>query len=219
MELHLRPRLFNSGFTVDLLDIVIQPFGLELEGGTDLMLGRPYPNKNYLVACRKKGRKAIDGIRLNVRGTVESFDYAVRWLVEDTVVTHHVRCSLLDRDFKAATESVVLWRPFDTWSSRIPENFGTNAAIYVEPVMQLRDKTGRRPRTTDILDEETGWIIERHQSFAMPTVEPERLLNNPCGLRVPPPEDAYEVIVPQRPCRVPLGPSGGAGVRRDFGDM
>lgn len=202
MLLHLRPMIFSSGVFVDLIDLRIEPFGLYLQGGRELMTGRPYPNKHYTVVCRKKRKKAMNGILVKVHGPVKGFDYTARWLANRTVVTHRVSCSILDQEFGAASEEMWFWHATSCgWGNRMPERLRGAVPMYVQPVMQLVDSSERRPSTVDVVDLKTGWIIDRTQVFAMPTIEPERFLSFPQEdqTRMPKLEDAFEARIAERP--------------------
>jgi hypothetical protein len=64
--------------------------------GVDLATRRPYPNKRYAVACRREGRKAIEGILIENSPPVEKLDYTARWVVDaEFVATHRVSYKLL----------------------------------------------------------------------------------------------------------------------------
>jgi hypothetical protein len=43
----------------ELIDFHAPELNLKLSGGIDLVASRPFPNKNYLVACQKLGNNAI----------------------------------------------------------------------------------------------------------------------------------------------------------------
>ncbi|WP_255653935.1 DUF6012 family protein [Arsenophonus apicola] len=64
MLLHLSPRYYlrYSDVQLDLIDVSVPELNLTLKGGVDIVARTPYPNKCYQIACRKKGRKAINGI-------------------------------------------------------------------------------------------------------------------------------------------------------------
>lgn len=205
MLLHLRPKIFSGNLLVNLLEVRIEPFGMQLLGGRDLMIGRPYPNKNYVVGCRKKGRKAIDGILLKLDGLIEKFCLMAKWQASGVIVTHRVHYTILDRDFGAASDKMMLW--YGTPSGlqyRIPDCYRGLAPVYAEPVMHLEDSDSSRRMAKDVINIKTGWICERTQIFAMPSIEPERLLDLEFNPRLPLPEDAFEVRAPQRPCRLLL---------------
>jgi hypothetical protein len=214
MLLHLRPKMLSSGAFVDLIDLRIEPFGLYLQGGRELMAGRPYPNKHYAVVCRKSGKKAINGILINVNGPVSGFNYTARWLAGGIMVTHRVSCSVLDQEFGAASDDMMFWRATSSgWENRMPDAFRGAVPVYVEPVMQLVDISGKRSSTLDVIDFKTGWIIDRTQVFAMPSIEPDRLLSSEFRERLPAPGDAFEVRVSGRPWRMPSNASQGPRIQ------
>lgn len=110
MLLHLHPRLFSDFADVELVDLSIDPLRLKLRGGVDLMTRRPLPNKHYAVACRRQGRKAINGIFIDTDKPVTEFLYTARWAIHaDFICTHKVHYQLLDAEFDAASDSMVLW--------------------------------------------------------------------------------------------------------------
>jgi hypothetical protein len=87
-----------------LIDLTVEPFGLYLRGDVDLDTRFPYPNKRIAVACRKKGRKALNGILIQVPTAVD-FEYTARWAVDAQFVsTHRVMHRLLDKELDAASE-------------------------------------------------------------------------------------------------------------------
>lgn len=207
MVIHLRPRIFTGPWHVSLVDLQITPFSLTLSGGVDLMTGHPYPNKGWQVICRKKGKKAMDGILLDVTGEIDSFNYTVRWTVHGEPATHCVHCSILDHAFNAASDSAVFWCPtFDgTWSDRWPKEIARDGTMYIEPSMEVKSRIERKLPTHDVVNIDTGWISERTQHFSMPTIEEERLFLFPHedSSRMPSTDDAFQVVAPRRPSRVP----------------
>src|SRR6516225_9128261 len=103
MLLHIRPRLFCP-YTRDvkLVDIALDPPGLQLRGGSDLITRRPYVNKHYAVGCPRYGRnKAFDGILVEMdRPPASEMVYTARWAFDaERMVTHQVTYQLLDDDF------------------------------------------------------------------------------------------------------------------------
>ena len=83
MLLHIRPQLFFPfSEAVEIVELRLDPWGLQLRGGIDLVARRPYPNKRYNVACRRQRRKAIDGILVQVANSaVDEFHYTARWAI------------------------------------------------------------------------------------------------------------------------------------------
>src|SRR5262249_3289766 len=131
MLLHIRPRLF-SFLNVAIAALDSDALGLHLTA-RELDARRPYPNKEYAVACRRQGRKAIDGILIETPECIERFDIKTQWAIEALLlVTHSVDYRIIDRDFHAASDDMMLWEQFIVWdldqqkdiaitSSRMPE--------------------------------------------------------------------------------------------------
>ena len=71
MLLHIRPRLISTFKHVALIDLEIEPIGLRLTGGVDLATRRPYRNKRYAVACRKRGQEAVNGILIKTKTPID----------------------------------------------------------------------------------------------------------------------------------------------------
>lgn len=202
MLLHIRPRLYSPYRNVELIDLDIDPLGLHLRGGADLAARRPYPNRRYAVACRKRGLKAVDGILIETKEPLDVFHVTARWAVEaHRAVTHHVHYRLLDHDFDAASDDMFLWAAVALkigkvadvekwpmkWLDRSPAWAKTVRPIYATPVMEIHPSGEERPQTTDVIDIETGWIMTRSQVFEMPTIERGRITE--CSVR-----DRFPVI-------------------------
>jgi hypothetical protein len=184
MLLHITPRLFSVYKVVDLLDLEIEPLGIRLVGGKDLATRRPFRNKLYSVACRKQGQKAINGILIETASPIDEFRYVARWAVEASlVVTHKVDYRIVDRDFDAASDYMILWHgcreELGGWSNR-------SAGAQRQPAMEVKLLSGKWiENRRDIYDCQTGLIMERNESLAMPTIERERILSCMVGDRLP----------------------------------
>lgn len=200
MLLHIRPRLYSPYRKVELIDLAIDPLGLHLKGGADLATRRPYANKRYAVACRKHGLKAIDGILVETEAPLDEFHVTARWAVEAArAVTHHVHYRLLDHDFDAASDDMILWAAVALeigkvseiekwpmkWRDRSPAWARAQKPVYAVPVMEIHAPGQERPNTTDAIDIETGWIMSRSQTFEMPTIERERITTSAPSDRLP----------------------------------
>lgn len=113
MLIHISPRLLvPAGFSLpcELIDIRIKEFDLQLTGGRDAVARQPFPNKRYYVACRKKGRRAINGLLIEVPGHVPVFTVITRWSIgAEVVLRHQVRYVVLDEQFEAVTDYKLLW--------------------------------------------------------------------------------------------------------------
>lgn len=100
MLLHLVPRLFACRVNEPecaLIDFHCPALGLKLRNGIELVARRPYPNKHYLVACRKLGQKAMNGFLVETTERVREFTTLTRWAVgADRIVNHQVQYFVLD---------------------------------------------------------------------------------------------------------------------------
>jgi len=199
MLIHATPRFFTceqSGPNVELIDLRINEIGVFLQGGKDLTTRRPYPNKRYVVACRKSGQKAIDGILFETGGTVPSFTVETRWAIHaEFIATHRVRYVVLDDDYDAVTDNMVLWYAMSEglggWRSRWPEAHKDSVPASAQPRMQLSTEP---QRTSPVTVRMTGpQSYERVETFSVPTVERERLLSRRINDRIPAIESAFKV--------------------------
>lgn len=187
MLIHLSPRLYVQGVHPDacaLIDLRIDALGLHIRNGRELVARRPYPNKRYLVACRKVGQKAINGIFIDTPRGAQEFTSVTRWAVEtERIITHRTKYILRDNDFDATTETMHLWystcESLGGWSSRWHEMPKDATPANAQPRMDtLAASQGGARRVGEVQDTVSpdGWIIERNETCRLPTVERERLL-------------------------------------------
>lgn len=127
MLIHVVPRILlarNPGAHCSLIDFSCPELALVLREGEDLTVGRPYPNKTYLVGRRRVGRRAVDGILIETPNFVPEFTTITRWAVDgDRILTHEVKHIMLDEDHDAATESMVLWHATDKAGREFPRRW------------------------------------------------------------------------------------------------
>lgn len=182
MLIHLRPRCFSPFEEVQLVELRIDALNLTLAGGTDLTTGRPYPNKRYAVGCRKIGRKALDGILIETPGRLRSFVAVYRWAINaEHVAEHHVEYSVLDEEYDAVTENMVMWagasEALGGWSNRWPEGLSGSPAS-MQPTMEVLRTREKSIRELQDTCNGHGLIARRTERFSMPTVEPERIVTS-----------------------------------------
>jgi hypothetical protein len=202
MLIHICPRFltWNDDIPVRLVDVTVDALGVVLRDGVDLVMRQPYPNKRYYVACRKVGRKAINGLILDTgMGRLMEFEVVTRWAVfASDVVTHHVQHVVLDKEFDAVSTDMVLWYAmcaglggWDCRAPRLPE--GVCPASHM-PRMAIMP-TDREHRTGNVVDvvNRRGMITERREVFSLPTIQPERLRNFRLDDRLPRVEDIFNV--------------------------
>lgn len=200
MLIHTTPRFFtceHSGRDVELVDLRIEELGVHLQGGKELTTRRPYPNKRYVVACRKSGHKAIDGLLFETDRRIQRYTVTTRWALRaEFIATHRVHYVVLDQDFDAVTDKMVLWYRMSEglggWPSRWPEVHANAVPCDAQPRMQF----SRAPlRTGSVVDRMTGpRNFERTETFPLPTIERERLLSTRSTTeRIPTIEAAFRV--------------------------
>ncbi len=203
MLIHLTPKLNARRLpglvnAIHLVDIECEELDLQLKGGRDIVARRPYPNKSWLVACRKRGRKAINGILVETESPVQQFTTVTRWAVAaEVIVTHRVRYVVLDQELDATSSYVLLW------GDRLPQDYPVKGSpLQVEPCMELVPGIERVGDVTDTLSNHScplgpGAILERSEVFHLPTIEDQRLKSDdpsyPFSSRLPERSEAFLV--------------------------
>ena len=113
MLLHLSPMFITKTFNVkpELHKVSIPEIDLDLIGGVDVIARQPHRNKGYYTGCRKVGRKAIDGILVEVPEQLTYFTLVSTWIIASNLpmVTHIVDYTLADNDFPFASDNLMLW--------------------------------------------------------------------------------------------------------------
>lgn len=203
MLLHLIPRMFACRVNepeCTLIEFNCPELELKLHSGVELVARHPYPNRHYLVACRKIGQKAMNGFLVETNRHVHEFTTITRWAVgADRVVSHQVQYFVLDDELGAITEYMVLWNAMQTrlgtFARRWPTATNDWTPAAAQPRMELisRDRAGYY---ADRLDD-AGRIIERTEVLQLHTVERERVLQ-PSGSiyeRIPTADMAFRVTI------------------------
>lgn len=201
MLIHIRPRCLSPYPNVALVDLRIQELDLHLIGGTDLDSRRPYPNKRYVVACRKVGRKAIDGILVETAKPVSAFTVEARWALEaEHVATHTVRYEVLDQDFDAVSDHMLLWGATSAslggWTNRWPETV-KGPQVYAAPVLKIlagaHEPLAEQKQLLRTLNPSGTLVAAQQERFILPSLEPERILQSRVWERTPKLEQAFLV--------------------------
>jgi hypothetical protein len=200
MLIHVTPRINlqyapKDALPCTLYDVVIPELGLRLDGKQNLVARKPYPNKNYLVACRKVGRFAVSGILVEAQVRLPKFTVVTRWRTAYGLHTHEVAYEVLDGEFDAVSDNMLLWggwqRDGSTWSNRYPESARAWSPVQAEPRMIL---AGRDERVLEVIERRDmyGVVFDRNETFPIPSLERERLLSQfPSSLRLPTIGDAF----------------------------
>ncbi|MDY7563473.1 DUF6012 family protein [Pseudomonas sp. AB6] len=197
MLIHLIPNILADRTNVpcSLVDLTCSELGLNLTGGKELTARRPYPNKNYLVACRKVGQKAVNGFLVETQGPVREFTVVTRWAVAAShIATHSMRYILADAEFDTVTEQMMQWGATHPsqgdYKSRYPTGCTYGSPLESQPRMEAFKRIKRVGEFTDQLDKH-GAVIERSEVFRLPTLERERLTRSLFGDRMPSIENAF----------------------------
>jgi hypothetical protein len=200
MLLHLTPRFYlcYSDVHVDIVDMSIPELGLTLKGDKDVVLRTPYPNKRYKVVCRKKGRKAINGIFIETDKRLNDFTVVTRWGVNSDISVHKIHYHIIDSDYDAVTEYIMMWSGFygTPYNSRTKEPQWIPAKDQPRMVTLLNDSESKRDESIYNVVDGEGIVRERTEYIEMPTVERERLAIQFWGnKRLPAIEDSFSANV------------------------
>ncbi|MFM2588171.1 DUF6012 family protein [Vibrio sp. TBV020] len=174
MLLHLVPQIINrySNVKVELIDVQLPELNVVLMGGKELVVRQPFPNKTYYVACRKAGRKAIQGVYLEVDKPLTNFSVLTRWKAQsvwfEKVLTHRVNYMITDTDFNVVSDDHTLQ----------PIHFSSSPPVYTQPRMDvLIDEHHKRGELSSLKDEdEEGVMVNRVEDITLSTFEKEKLL-------------------------------------------
>ncbi|WP_299496380.1 DUF6012 family protein [uncultured Shewanella sp.] len=200
MKVHLIPSIFNeySNVDVELIDLSFPELDLVLKQGIDVVVGRPYPNKCIDVVRRKEGRKAINGILVEIPNHIKSFTLVTRWSVDaERVLTHTVNYNLIDSDYDFASQDPTLWYATCDGSqenrmpvnSTIPCNFNARMRIIFNE--KNTNKEG------NFIDEYQGnMLVSRIENYPLPTIKEAHLYGryNLHLKRMPNINDAFQLI-------------------------
>lgn len=167
MLIHITPTLLcceKTGWDCELMDVVIPEASLHLVAGKDVRAGRPWPNKNYLVATPKSARKAFRGIIFETPAPMDAFTVTTRWAINaDYVLDHVVRYEIPDQDFDAATDSMVMWE-----GERM-NAYHEGSPMICKPIAYLSFGRKRERKTIDSFNVR-GQLVRIADHFVMPTI-------------------------------------------------
>jgi hypothetical protein len=199
MLVHVTPRIRNpySDIEVSLLNIEIPEINRVLHDGVDLTIGKPYPNKTLIVVRQKKGRKAINGIFLNIPDNLNKFTMRTHWrLDEKRIITHTVNYRILDRNNDFSSDDPVLWYATGDkkHKSAFPDDNITPCHFHAHMTVAFRNKD--TSREGDVTDQYKGdWLLKRTENYPLPSLPRDRIFceYNMHLDRMPQPEDAFGV--------------------------
>ena len=151
------------------------------------------------MACRKVGKKAINGIIVESDKHLNNFQVVTRWKVDDEkIVTHIAEFNVVNNDYNLVTDVMMLWGNLisigDEFSCRTPESMMNYSPLEAQPVMKAVPDQSRTCAINAVDHVVGGLNVERKQIIDMPTIEPERFDNEIAqSLRVPSFENAFKV--------------------------
>jgi len=180
MLIHLTPRYYAkySDVQVDVIDVEVPELKLLLKANEDIIIRTPFPNKNYKVASRKKGRKAINGIFIETEGMLQNFTVITRWAVNGEISRHETFYHISDDKFDAVTEEDFLWNGFNNTPYRSRSKEDTTLikrqSSMVTLISDLNSNDGDSNWTYNETDN-CGIVRYRAEFIKLPTVERARL--------------------------------------------
>lgn len=198
MLIHISPQFLTceaSGNNCEIVDLTIPELDLALKGGVDIVSRRPFPNKRYVVASRKVGRRAMRGLLIEAPNHIRSFTAHARWAVDAEVIVHHkVKYLIEDTDFDAVSDYMVLWYKYQQegvdYAARFIDPKPGSTPANTQPRFDLRPTASRMGDIQDRI--ENGIIVERVETFRLPTIESQRILSPFGGRhRIPSLESAF----------------------------
>jgi len=179
MFIHLIPKLFfKYSNNVSILSLEIPELNISLTGD-DLVSRKPFPNKCYHVACKRKGKKAIKGILIESEKHLEEFHVETKWLIEgEGEISHIVHYNIMDNDFSLVSDDFTLMYAssgvlgdFESRWNSIENNF---PPCHGQPFMEYVDSV--KADKSNVVDSLTfpNTIIHREEFISIPTIEMER---------------------------------------------
>ncbi|MGN2498867.1 DUF6012 family protein [Serratia nevei] len=181
MLLHLSPRFYlcYNDVQVDILDVFIPELNLTLKSGKDITLKTPFKNKRYKVVCRKKGQKAINGIFIETDKRLDNFTVITRWAVDGDISTHKVHFHVMDSEYDAITDYIMLWNGFYNTPYRARNENKSSDWIPAKDQPRMltysSDTDSKRDDSIFNVHDEHGVVRSRTEYIEVPTVERERL--------------------------------------------
>lgn len=215
MLIHLTPRYYAkySNVQVDVIDVEIPELKLILKANVDIIIRTPFPNKNYKVVCRKKGRKAINGVLIEASGELRCFTVITRWAVNGEISRHETYYHVTDNEFDAVTEEDFLWNGFSNTQYRARckkieqgDVLVKRQSAMVTLIDDLNSNDNDNYWTYNKVDS-GGFVRFRAEYIRLPTVERERLTTPFFGnKRLPSYDDKFDAKI--NPYKLTVIPSG-----------
>ncbi|MBF0786145.1 hypothetical protein E4T80_11810 [Muribacter muris] len=178
MLIHLTPTFINpfrdAKVTLERLSITAGndrfEYDIPIE---DLALKRPFPNKTYYIACRKRKNKAFIGLLAHIEeDEINTFTVYEEWkTITDNGFEHshfhYITFHLLDNKFNSVSQNFCLWQAYST------ERHKDWASVSCTPKMELYAKISKdNPRRNEIEDGYyfNGVLKQRIEQYYVSTI-------------------------------------------------
>ena len=163
MLIHIKPLCHAPSVRdIALRSVEIPQLSMTLLGCEHLRCGRPYPNKQYVVASPKSERALKDGLFIEADNHLSRFDVVTTWVINSEAV-HVVKhgFTVLEDRFDSVSTDAALWLAHKSWECRWPKEVPPVAPLLITPVLKFG---------TD------GQAIDTPVAFKLPTLERDRVL-------------------------------------------
>lgn len=194
MLFHVIPRFYaNAGLNpkfVSLKSVKINELDLVLKCDEEVVSRSPYPNKDYLVACKNKGKKAVDGILVDI-GKLREVTVITTWSYFSTEVVHEVKYFIIGDDLGFAT-TAPMRHVFVSHPEEIRDFISKQN--HIAPTMSFKPETYFFQSWTDrIVKDAKGCISELSSIVYVPTLTEHEFYNNKLSgnSRLPKFEDVF----------------------------
>jgi len=174
MLYHLIPKFYDEEDNhVAVHQIAVPELNFILNGQQEISARRPYPNKSYLVVCRKKGKKAINGLLLELPDEFRDFTLVTTWKVNVVYsVTHTVRYRVTGNQGDVVTEDMSLWHKTSGHPSLWPAEYSNYSPLQIKPCMEFKPSLPRTLQPKDVFG--PSGIQHRVEALSLPVMELER---------------------------------------------
>lgn len=197
MKVHLTPSIFNkySNINVELIDLEFPELDLVLKSGVEVVASTPYPNKCITVVRRKKGRKAINGIFIDIPIGMKKFTLNTRWSVDaERILLHTVIYNLIDSDYDFATQDPTMW--YSTFDGSQENRMPCDGIIpcHFTARMEIAFDENETSKQGDYVDcYNDNMLISRIENYPLPTIKESNLFGkyNPHLERMPSMDDSF----------------------------
>lgn len=182
MLFHLVPKIYNPYSNIRVLgieSIAIPDLDIYI-AGNQLSFGKPYPNKNYVVGMIKEGRKALNGLLIDLPSlNLKSFTVDIVWnllLENKTIALKHTILNTIDSEDMndgLLTHDAFFWYGYKEFSHKWAIPNQKQAPIDFEPCLNL-EKHG----LVNLIEEITIPVLEKERlSVYKASRTPENICN------------------------------------------